>query len=170
MKSPALKSSPLQKGILENISNQSTSSVREVERAKIILAMLLGYSNLRIENEIGYSREKVKRWRFRWLSYEAAFASIESEVSDKRVSHELELKIRECLSDAPRPGGPSKFSAHQYCQILGLALEDPALSGRPVSEWTLSELTHEIQKRAIVDSISRSQVGSFLKRKRSETS
>lgn len=170
MKSPALKSSPLQKVILENISNQSTSSVREVERAKIILAMLLGYSNLRIENEIGYSREKVKRWRFRWLSYEAAFESIESEVSDKRVWHELELKIRECLSDAPRPGGPSKFSAHQYCQILGLALEDPTLSGRPVSEWTLSELADEIQKRAIVDSISRSQVGSFLKRKRSETS
>jgi len=129
----------------------------------------MGYSNLQIENEIGYSREKVKRWRFRWLSYESAFASMESEVSDQHMAHKLELKIRECLSDAPRPGGPSKFSAHQYCQILGLALEAPALSGRPVSEWTLSELADEIQKRGFVVSISRSQVGSFLKRKRGET-
>ena len=49
-----------------------------------------------------------------------------------------------------------------------VSLEEPALSGRPVSHWGLTELTQEVIKRGIVDSISRSQVGSFLKIQRDQ--
>ena len=50
-----------------------------------------------------------------------------------------------------------------------VSLEEPALSGRPISHWGLTELTQEVIKRGIVASISRSQVGSFLKRERHQT-
>lgn len=168
MRSPVIHVSAVQRTVLETIANRSTSPMREVERARIILAMWRGYSNLKIENELGMSREKAKRWRERWLAYESVLAAIESNPADPSMQRHLEGKIRECLWDAPRGGAPPKFSAEQYCQIVGIALDDPGESGRPVSEWTISELRDEAQKRGIVESISRAQVGRFLKRKRVE--
>ncbi len=170
MRSPALKASPLQESILETISRQVTSSVREVERSKILLALLEGNSNSRVEKALGYSWEKAKGWRYRWLTIQPGLDQLETVSEPKQVRWEVEKAIRQALSDAPRRGGPSKFTAHQYCQILGVALEEPALSGRPISQWSLTELKDEIEKRGIVSSISRSQVGSFLKRKRGEAS
>lgn len=54
-RSPSLKASKLQQSILETIAGQVTSSVREVERAKLILAMLSGKSNQKVIDELGYS-------------------------------------------------------------------------------------------------------------------
>lgn len=152
--------------ILEKICRSQTSSVQEVERSKLILLLLEGHSNLKIAQNGAYSWAKAKRWRFRWLSYEGAFCEIEGREKKYHMENDLEKKVRECLSDAPRSGGPCKFSAEQYCQILGVALEPPDLSGRPVSQWSLSELADEVQKRGIVVSISRSQLGDFLKGER----
>ena len=162
-RSPSLKASKLQQSILETIARQVTSSVREVERTKLILAMLAGKSNQQVKEELGYSWEKAKRWRYRWLELQPTLDTVETTVDPKKVRWELEKAIREGLSDAERSGCPGKFSAHDYCQIMGVSLEEPALSGRPVSHWGLTELTQEVIKRGIVDSISRSQVGSFLK-------
>ena len=117
---------------------------------------------------MGYSWEKAKRWRYRWLTIQPGLDQVEAISDPRQVRREVEKAIRQHLGDSPRRGGPSKFSAHDYCQILGLALEDPVLSGRPISQWSLTELKDEIEKRGIVSSISRSQVGSFLKRKRGE--
>jgi hypothetical protein len=103
------------------------------------------------------------------LSYEAALSKLEGREENYHLASDLEKKIRECLSDAPRAGGPCKITAEQYCRILGVALEAPELSGRPISQWSLNELVDEVQKRGIVSSISRSQLGAFLKGKRSET-
>lgn len=168
MQSPPVHATGLQKRLLEKISRQTTSSVREVERSNLVLLLLEGYSNLELENQFGYSWEKAKRWRYRWLSYETVFSEVESRDKKEGMEHELEQRIRECLGDAPRPGGPSRITAEQYCQILGVALEDPADSGRPISQWTLNELMDEVHKRNIVSRISRSQLGNFLKRKRGE--
>jgi len=163
-KSPALKASNLQQSILETIARQVTASVQEVERTKLILAMLAGKSNKQASHELGYSWEKAKRWRYRWLALQPTLDVVETTAEAKKVRYELEKAIRTGLNDAERSGSPGKFSAHDYCQILGVALEDPALSGRPISHWGLTELTDEIIKRGIVSRISRSQVGSFLKR------
>ena len=168
MGSPKIHASPLQKRLLLKISRQTTSSVREVERSKIILPLLEGQSSLRVKNETGCCWQKVQQWRLRWLSYEAVFKEIEAREKKEGMEHELEQRIRECLGDARRSGGPSRITAEQYCQILGVSLELPSLSSRPISHWTLDELVDEVQKRGIVSSISRSQLGSFLKRKRSE--
>ena len=167
-KSPSLKASSLQQRILETIARQVTSTVQEVERTKLILAMLVGKSNQQVSDELGYSWEKAKRWRYKWMALQPTLDTVETTTKAKNVRNELEKAIRAGLSDAPRSGSPGKFSAatadrHDYCQILGVALEEPSLSGRPVSHWGLTELTEEVIKRGIVSCISRSQVGSFLK-------
>lgn len=169
MQSPAIHCSALQKRLLLKISRQTTSSVREVERSKIILLLLEGQSSLQAKSESGRSWPTIQQWRYRWLSYEAVFSEIEGRQKKEGMEHDLEQKIRESLADAPRAGGPSRITAEQYCQILGVSLELPQLSGRPISQWTLDELVDEVQKRGIVTSISRTQLGDFLKRKRGET-
>ena len=168
MNSPQLSATPLQQTILRTIAHQSTASVCEAERATLILAMLQGKSNAAIHTELGYSWAKARRWRYRWIDLQPTLDTVETTTDPKKVRHELEKAIRDGLSDAERSGSPGKFSAatadrHDYCQILGVALEEPSLSGRPISHWGLTELTQEVIKRGIVDSISRSQVGSFLK-------
>ena len=55
------------------------------------------------------------------------------------------------------------FTAEQVCQILSVACEWPEDSGLPMSHWSLNSLAHEIIKRNIVESISRSQLAVFLK-------
>ena len=173
-RSPSLKASKLQQSILETIARQVTASVREVERTKLILAMLEGKSNKQVSQELGYSWEKAKRWRYKWIALQPTLDSIETAIEAKKVRYELEKAIRDGLSDAPRSGSPGEFTAatadrHDYCQIMGISLEEPALSGRPISHWGLTELTQEVIKRGIVNSISRSQVGSFLKMQRDQT-
>ena len=168
MQSPNIHATALQKRILLKISRQSTSSVREVDRSKLILGFLEGHSNLWVKQQYNCCWKTAQRWRYRWLSYEAVFSVVEGREKKEGMEHDLEQKVRECLCDAPRIGGPVKITAEQYCQILGVSLELPELSGRPISQWTLNELVDEVQKRGIVSHISRSQLGSFLKRKRGE--
>ena len=73
-------------------------------------------------------------------------------------------KLVAVLSDEQRPGGPAKFSLEQIVQIVAVACEQPASSGRPISHWTPRELALEVVKRGIVQEISPRSVGRFLKR------
>ena len=132
--SPSLKASKLQQRILETIARQVTSSVREVERTKLILAMLAGKSNQQVNDELGYSWEKAKRWRYKWIALQPGLDTIETATDSKKVRWELEKAIRVGLGDAERSGSPGKFSAHDYCQIMdGRPL--PCFSGRTGPEW-----------------------------------
>ena len=71
--------------------------------------------------------------------------------------------ITAVLSDEPRPGAPAKFTPEQVTQILAIACEPPAESGRPITHWTAFELADEVIKRGIVVSISVTQVGRYLR-------
>ena len=133
-RSPSLKASSLQQRILETIARQVTSSVQQVERTKLILAMLAGKSNQQVNDELGYSWEKAKRWRYRWIELQPTLDMMETTADPKKIRWELEKAIRAGLDDAERSGSPGKFSAHDYCQILdGRPL--PCFSGRTGSEW-----------------------------------
>ena len=164
-KSPRIYVSALQAGILERISHQTTSSIREVERSRMILAIYAGHANTKVAMILGVTQQQAKRWRLRWLSYAASFLALET-LGGEHLRRDMERKIRECLSDAPRTGAPMTFTAEQYCQIVAIALEDPVASQRPVSEWTAREIADEAVKRGIVSSISKSQVRLFLKGER----
>lgn len=164
-KSAPIRVSDLQLALLESISRQTTSSVREVERSRMLLEINKGSANRRVAADLGLTQEQAKRWRLRWLSYEEVFSAIEAK-GGEHLRRDMERKIRECLSDAPRSGPPLTFSAEQYCQIVAIALEPPSESGRPISEWTPREIADEAIKRGIVSSISKSQVRLFLKGER----
>lgn len=167
--SPRIAISELEKTLLVKISRAHTSSIREVERSSMILTISEGLGNKPASAKTGFSIYQFRLWRTRWLSFSAKFARIVSETEQKKLSYEMEKCIRLCLSDLPRPGSPCTFNSEQYCRIIAISLESPALSERPISEWTPREIADESIKRGIVPSISKSQVRSFLKGKRTKT-
>lgn len=69
-----------------------------------------------------------------------------------------------CVIRSPtRRGSPGTFSAAQVCEILAVACEPPEQSGRPSTHWTRNELREEVITRGLVENISASQVGRYLR-------
>jgi len=112
-------------------------------RARIILLLADGHNAPETARTLGTTRKTVRLWRRHW----GARAT---------------WPLRERLQDEERPGAPATFTAEQWCQIVALACEPPALSGRPLSQWTARELADEAVKREIVPRISTRHVGRFL--------
>ena len=166
MVSLKVKLSEPQSKLLEKFIGQRNVKVSLQERSLLIEFMGAGYSNRRIAKETGLSIQKARRWRAKWLSFGEIFLQVESEFEGQKMEKELEKVIVLCLSDEARPGAPSIISAEQYCQILSISVEPPEQSGRPITQWTLTELTDEVIKRGVVETISRAQVGAFLKGER----
>lgn len=119
-----------------------------------------GGRNAQIGRELGCSSQTVRTWRRRWADVWEKLLEIEESGDEE----EIERAVIDTLSDLPRPGAPATFTAEEICQIISVSCEEPALSGRPITEWTPRELADEVVKREIVKSISPSQVGRFLKR------
>ncbi len=130
------------------------------ERAQIVLRMSAGIDNSQIAREMNLSRETVRTWRARWLKSSGRIQAVEAGSEGVKA---LMKVIREALSDEPRSGAPAKFTAEQIVQVVAVACEKPADSGRPISHWTPREVADEVVKRGIVASISVRQCGRFLK-------
>jgi transposase len=146
-----------QQVLLNEFSKSRTVAKGVVQRATIILLGFAGLLNDAIALQVGLNRQQVGIWRQRWRDAWDALC-----VWECSEPHRLREAILDVLSDAPRPGAPATFTAEQVAQIVALACEPPALSGRPISRWTLRELRDEATKRQIVEAISVSQVGRFL--------
>jgi transposase len=106
-------------------------------------------NNSQIARELDLEIETAALWRQRWLSFQAIPLT--------------ELSIEERLADLPRPGAPARITAEQVCQIVALACEVPAESGRPISQWSQREIADEVMKRGIVNTISPRHAGRLLK-------
>jgi transposase len=148
-----------QQDVLKEISNSTRSALRLVQRATVILLAFAGEDNQDIAKEVGFNRNAVAKWRRRWAKVWHKLILIECEQS--RAG--LRRAIEEALADAPRSGSPGIFTPEQVTQILALACEPPEKSGRPITHWTSHELADEAKKRGIVESISASQVGRYLR-------
>ena len=99
-------------------------------------------------------------WCRRWGALAPKLEQMEAdEGSDKALT----TMIVQALADHPRSGAPATFTAEQIVQIVAVACEDPADSGRPVSHWTPREVAEEVRKRGLVETISTRSVGRFLK-------
>jgi transposase len=147
-----------QQEILQIIVKSATTSLRLIQRARIILLSFERVRNDEIATQVGLSRKQVGLWRRRWKQSFDALVSIEC-----REPHAtLRRTIENVLSDAPRAGAYGKFTAEQMAQIMAIACESPEQSGRPVDHWTHRELADEAKQRGIVSSISASQVGRYL--------
>lgn len=150
-----------QRAILERWRrNKADTPARLVERCTIILLSADGVSNEEQGRRLDVDRQRVRRWRTRWVKSEERLAAAEREgANDKDLSN----LVREVLADDPRPGGPPTFTAEQLTQIIAVACEPPVESGRPVTHWTPTELADEVIKRGIVETISPRHVDRLLK-------
>ena len=148
-----------QKEILQTFSRSVTAPSRLRQRASIIVLAFDGLLNEDIAARVGLTHRQVGRWRRRWAN--AWNQLIDIECCESRAA--LRRAIEAILSDEPRPGAPGKFTPEQVVQILAVACEPPEKSGRPITHWTTLELTDEVIKRGIVDSISPAQVARYLR-------
>jgi len=160
-RSPVVELSVRTREHLERLSASRTRSARLVERASVVSMAADGLSDVEIAARLRVDTQRVRRWRHRWLKGAQAVHAAEH---GNAPSRELERVIEAVLNDAPRSGGPPKFSAEQVAQLVALACEPPADSGLPVTHWTPKELAQEAVKRGIVESISARHLDRLLKR------
>lgn len=144
--------------ILNGFLASTTASMRIVQRVRIILLAVGKMLNRDIAEKVGLHVDQVGLWRRRWQASFDALVSIECRESTAVLTRSIE----QVLTDAPRSGSPGTFTAEQVTQILATACEPPSNSDRPIDNWTHRELTDEIIKRKIVDTISVRQVGRYL--------
>lgn len=147
-----------QQAILRAMTRSGTWPQALAQRAAIILLAFDGLRNRDIAALVGCERHAVGPWRHRWA--DAFDRPILVECCEKPSA--LPRAIETLLRDSPRAGSPGKFTAEQVTQILAIACEEPAASGRPLTHWTPRELADEAIGRGVVESISPRQVGRFL--------
>jgi len=148
-----------QQAVLEQIVAASTSPVRLVQRAQVILRAFAGQENQVIAAAIDLDPTAVGLWRRRWAKAWQRLTLIEC----GETHAAFRRAVADLLSDAPRSGHPGKFTPEQVTAILALACEPPEHSGRPITQWTYKELADEAKKRGLVASISPAQVGRYLR-------
>jgi transposase len=148
-----------QQEILQTLSRSVTAPSHFRQRASIIVLAFDGLRNQDIAARVGLTQRQVGLWRRRWAN--AWNKLIDIECCESRAA--LRRAIEAVLTDAPRPGAPGKFTPEQVTLILAVACEPPEKSGRPITHWTVQELTDEVIQRGIVESISPAQVYRYLR-------
>ena len=148
-----------QKGTLEQIFSLRTIEVRYQQRAQFILELSAGATNKGLVKKLGIDRATAKKWRKRWHQAQEKLTALEQEEN----ANKYKKALLEILNDAPRSGAPPKFTPEQVCQIVAVACESPEKSDHMISHWSNQALAAEVVKRGIVESISSTQVGVFLK-------
>ena len=74
-----------------------------------------------------------------------------------------QAELEELLQDDYRCGAPVKFTESEKQQLIALATQKPEDAGVPVTHWSYSLLAQTAVDKGIVKSISRVQIGRFLK-------
>ena len=149
-----------QNGLLQSIVRSREVPHSLVQRAQIVLAAGEGRANKAIANELGLCEETVGLWRRRWAQGCAGLEGLGQKPKRLREA------VSALLADKPRPGCPGTFTAEQICRILAVACEKPP---EHLSHWTRPELVREATRRGIVEQISETSIGRFLKSGEPET-
>ena len=152
---PGPKLSPIEvsgeeRAELERLARRHTTGQQLAERARIILFLADGLNQSEVARSAGVHIDTVRKWRRRWDS--------------TRGVPLAEVGLAARLDDAPRDGTPARITPEQVCRIMALACESPSASGRPISQWSTTELAAEIRRRGIVDPISPRHAARLLKR------
>lgn len=143
-KPPEVPLSEAERNELNALVRAHKTSQQVAARAGLILLLAEGCTAPEVARRLATTRTTVRLWRRHWF--------------ERR-----EATVLERLQDDPRSGAPLTFTAEQFCQLMAVACEPPALSQRPISHWTPRELADEAIKRQIVATISPRHVGRFLK-------
>jgi hypothetical protein len=157
IKNAEIKMSQRQERILEKLANGRKTQLCIKERAAILLELKINPVNSAISKKVVTSRNRVKRWRRKWIKKQNELNRIELE-----EPHKLKRTIIKILSDNERSGRPTKFKSEQVAGIIFLSLQEPKLLGLPLSHWTAESLKEAAINMKIVGEISVRQVGRFL--------
>jgi len=141
--------------LLTRVIHRYRSEQQIVQRARVILLAAQGRPNSQIAQEMHVNVDTVRLWRDRWANAPEA-------KQEKRK--ERETSVLQRLQDTPRPGAVPKFTMEQRAQMAALACEAPAISGRPISQWSSREIAAELIKREIVSEISPRHAARLLKK------
>ena len=135
---------------LERLVRRHTAGQQLAQRARIVLLAAAGLNNCAVARAVDVDVDTVRKWRGRWRR-----------VREVPVA---ELSVTARLADAPRPGTPARITPEQVCRIVALACEAPGAAGRPISQWSTTELAAEIRRRGIVETISPRHAARLLKK------
>lgn len=145
---------------LERVARSQNTAAVLVERAKIVLMAALYMTNRSIADALHIDRQRVRRWRSRWV---CAKRDLDACAAENITDSDLERRVREVLSDRYRSGTPATFQAEQIAQLISLACEKPEAAGLPLSHWSADDLACEAIHRGIVKTISGRHVDRLLK-------
>jgi putative transposase len=149
-KLPPVEVTDEERAELERIVRRHTAGQQLVERARIVLLAAGGLNNCGVARATGAHLDTVRKWRRRWC--------------DARGVALADLSVPARLDDAPRAGTPARITPEQVARIVALACEAPGESGRPISQWSTTDLAEEIKRRGIVERISPRHAARLLKR------
>jgi putative transposase len=135
---------------LEGLVRRHTTGQQLADRARIVLRAADGLNNCEIARELALEPDTARLWRRRWLRCTGVAPA--------------DLPAAARLADAPRSGTPARITPEQVARIVALACEAPAAAGRPISQWSTTELAAEVVRRGIVDTISPRHAARLLKR------
>jgi len=139
-----------ERGELEGLVRRHKTGQQLADRARVVLLAADGLNNSEIARQLTLEPDTVRLWRRRWLSFSGAALA--------------DLSVAARLADAPRSGTPARITPEQVARIVALACEAPSASGRPISQWSTTELAAEIVRRGIVETISPRHAARLLKR------
>jgi putative transposase len=149
---PAIDLSPDERAALERLARAHTTGQQLAVRARVVLLAADGLTTSAVARALSLHVDTARQWRARW-----------------RQARDVPLGERSVaarLADAPKPGAPARLTPEQVCQIIALACELPATTGRPISQWTGRELADEIVARGITDRLSPRHAARLLKSRR----
>ena len=135
---------------LERLVRRPTTGQQLAERARIVLLAADGLNNCAVARAVGVDVDTVRKWRGWWRG-----------LRDGPVA---EVSVAARVAGAPGSGTPARITPEQVCPIIALAREAPGASGRPISQWSTTELAAEIMRRGIVATISPRHAARLLKR------
>ena len=130
--------SPEELAEVKRLAHSRTESARTVERAKMVWLSHTGAGVTAIGRQLGVDRVTVRA----------------------RLKRFNQLGLAG-LSDAPRSGRPSRYTAAEVGEVVAAALRDPQELGLPFGAWTLDRLEVYLNEQKGI-TIKRSRIDEFL--------
>ncbi len=155
--------------ILDQMSKKRNINSSLKERIRIVLLGIEGRSSYSCAKELGFSIQKITRWRERWESEVDQLLALEKENKEGNpaTDNELITQIERVLSDKPRSGTPKRISMAEEQSLIALACEEPEKYGIPMTNWTHEMLAHVAKVEGLIPEISKRHVGNILKKTKS---
>jgi len=154
----AVELSEKQREILEGYEKGTHVPLHLKQRSKIILKLSDSVSVNKTSKEMEADPKTIRKWRDRFVEASQLLKIVELEEPRK-----LKQLIATILSDEQRAGTTPKFTDEQKAAIIALSCRNPDDLDLPFSHWSNERLKTEAINRKIVENISTSQVGRFLK-------